>query len=141
MVNAKIDIFGMPFEESSFYSKRFENLETIRYNNNPVTLPVDKKKPITVTSNVGKYSKNPKYSDTWYHNHDKNNHNTADCRAMDKIKQQKKAHFETKSGLRKKYLISLPLFEVINALKAQFISKRTASHKNTTIKIIISPLY
>jgi hypothetical protein len=52
---------------------------------------------------------------------DKNNHNTADCRAIAKFKQQKnnKAHFEAKDGPGKKSLAFLCLFEEINALKSQ----------------------
>jgi hypothetical protein len=50
---------------------------------------------------------------------DKNNHNTADCRAISKFKQQKKARFEAKAGPRKKSLAFLCLFEDINALKRQ----------------------
>jgi hypothetical protein len=48
---------------------------------------------------------------------DKNNHNTADRRAIAKFKQQKKnkACFEAKTGPRKKSLVFL--FEEINALK------------------------
>jgi hypothetical protein len=45
MVNAKIDIFEMTYEESVSYFKRLENLEKIRRTNgpNPSSLPVDKK--------------------------------------------------------------------------------------------------
>jgi hypothetical protein len=48
---------------------------------------------------------------------DKNNHNTADCRAIAKFKQQKKACFEAQAGPGKKSLTFLVLFEEINALK------------------------
>jgi hypothetical protein len=43
MVNAKIDIFEMSYEESVCYFKRLENLEKIRHTNgpNPSSLPVD----------------------------------------------------------------------------------------------------
>jgi hypothetical protein len=51
----------------------------------------------------------------WCHYCDKNNHNTADCRAIAKFKQQKKAHFGAKAGPGKKSLAFL--FEEINALK------------------------
>jgi hypothetical protein len=44
-VNAKIDIFEMPYEESVSYFKPLENLEKIRRTNgpNPSSLPVDNK--------------------------------------------------------------------------------------------------
>jgi hypothetical protein len=53
----------------------------------------------------------------WCHYCDKNNHNTADCRAIAKLKQQKnnKAHFEAKAGPGKKSLAFL--FEEINSVK------------------------
>jgi hypothetical protein len=53
----------------------------------------------------------------WCHYCDKNNHNTADCRAIAKYKQQKnnKAFFEAKAVPRKKSL-AFP-FKEINALK------------------------
>jgi hypothetical protein len=41
------------------------------------------------------------------HYRDKNNHNTVDCRAIDKFKQQKKACFEAKAGSRRKSLAFL----------------------------------
>jgi hypothetical protein len=45
MVNANIDIFETPYEESVSYFKRLENLEKIRRTNgpNPSSLPVDNK--------------------------------------------------------------------------------------------------
>jgi hypothetical protein len=72
----------------------------------------------------------------WCHYCDKNNHNTADCRAMAKFKQKKniKAHFEAKAGPGKKSLAFL--FEEINALKSQLQLKpeKTASSKKRTRK-------
>jgi hypothetical protein len=65
----------------------------------------------------------------WCHNCENNYHNTADCRAIAKFKQQKKAHFETKAGHRKKSLAFLVLFEEINALKRQLKPEKTASSK------------
>jgi hypothetical protein len=67
----------------------------------------------------------------WCHYCDKNNHNTADCRAIAKFKQQKysKAHFEAKAGPGKKSLAFLILFEEINALKRQLKPEKTASSK------------
>jgi hypothetical protein len=60
MVKANIDIFEMSYEESVSHFKSLENLEKIRHTNgaNPSSLPVDNKK--SVTSNVGKSSKNHK---------------------------------------------------------------------------------
>jgi hypothetical protein len=88
MVNANIDIFEMTYEESMSYFKRLENLEKIRHTNgpNPSSLPEDNKKSQTVTSSVGKSSKHHKGSNMWCHCCDKNNHNTADCRAIAKFK-------------------------------------------------------
>jgi hypothetical protein len=92
MVNENIDIFEMTYEESISYFKRLENLEKIRRTNgpNPSSLPVDNKKTVSVTNSVGKSSKIHKGSNMWCHYCDKNKHNTADCRAIAKFKQQKK---------------------------------------------------
>jgi hypothetical protein len=69
-----------------------ENLEKIRHTNGLglTTLPVDNNKSIPVTSIEGKSSKNPKYSNMRCYYCDNNNHNTADCRAIAKFKQQKR---------------------------------------------------
>jgi hypothetical protein len=90
----------MAYEESVSYFKRLENLEKIRRTNgpNPSSLPVDNKKIVSITSSVGKYSKNHRASSMCCHYCDKNNHITADCRAIAKFKEQKKASFEAKSG-------------------------------------------
>jgi mevalonate pyrophosphate decarboxylase len=135
MVNANIDIFEMIFELSDeeyvSYFKCLENLEKIRRTNgpNPSSISVDHKKSVSVTISVGKSSKNHKGSNMWCHYCDKNNHNTAYCRAIAKFKQQKKSHFETKAGPRKKSLAFL--FEKINALKRQLQLKpeKTARSK------------
>jgi hypothetical protein len=99
ILNANIDIFEMSYEESVSYFKRLENLEKVRRTNgpNPSSLPVDNNKRVSVTSSVGKYSKNHKGSNKWYHYCDNNNHNKDDCRAFSKFKQQKKARFEAKT--------------------------------------------
>jgi hypothetical protein len=62
MVNGNIDIFEISDEESVSYFKRLENLEKIRRTNGPnlSSLPVDNNK--SVTSSVGKSSKNHKGS-------------------------------------------------------------------------------
>jgi hypothetical protein len=121
MVNAKIDIFEISYEESVSYFKRLENLEKIRRTNgpNPASLEEDNNKRVSVARNVGKSSKNHKGSNMWYHYCDKNNHKTADCRSIAKFKQQKKNKvcFEAKAGPGKKSLAFL--FEEINALKRQ----------------------
>jgi hypothetical protein len=133
MVNANIEIFEMSYEESDdesvYYFKYFENLENIRRTNgpDPSSLTLDNKK--SITSSVGKPSKNHKGSNMWCHDCDKNNHNTADYRAIAKFKQQKKAHFEAKAGPRKKYLVFLVLFEEIDTLKRQLKPEETASSK------------
>jgi hypothetical protein len=125
MVNANIDIFEMSYEESVSDFKRLENLEKIRRTNgpNPSSLQVDNKKRVSVSSSVGKSSKNHKGSNMWCHYCDKNNHNTADCRAISKVKQQKHACFEAKAGPGKKSLELAFLFEEINALKRQLKPK------------------
>jgi hypothetical protein len=75
MINVNIDIFEMSYEESVYYFKRLENLEKIRHTNgpNPSSLSVDNKKLVSVTSSVGKSSKNYKRSNMWCHYCDKNN--------------------------------------------------------------------
>jgi hypothetical protein len=62
MVNANIDIFEMSYQESVSNFKRLENLEKVKRTNglNLSSLPVDNKKHVSVTSNVGKSSKNHK---------------------------------------------------------------------------------
>jgi hypothetical protein len=136
MVNENIDIIEMTYEESVSYFTHLENLEKIRRTNgpNPSSLSVDSKK--SVTSSVGKSSKNHTGSNMWCHYCDKNNHNTADCRAIAKFKQQKnnKACFEAKAGPEKKSLAFLFLFEEINALKRQLKPEKPASSKKRTKK-------
>jgi hypothetical protein len=133
--NANIDVFEMSYEESVSYFKHLENLENIRRTNGPNTssLPLDKKK--SVSSSVGK-SKNHKGSNMRCHYCEKNNHNTADCRAISRFKQQKKAHFEAKSGPGKKFLAFL--FEEIDALKSQLKPEKTASSKKMKSESILS---
>jgi ribosomal protein S15P/S13E len=136
MVNANIDIFEMSHEKSESYFKCLENLEKIRRTNglNPSSLPVDNKK--SVTSIVGKSSKNHKRSNMWCHYCDKNNHNMADCRAIAKFKQQKKARFEAKAGPGKKSFAFL--FEEINALKRHLKPEKTTSSKKKKPESILS---
>jgi hypothetical protein len=69
MVNAKIGIFEMSYEESVSYFKRLEHLEKIRLTNgpSPTSLPVDNEKRVSFTGIVGKSSKNHKGSNTWCH--------------------------------------------------------------------------
>jgi hypothetical protein len=68
---------------------------------------------------------------------DKNNHNTTDCRAIAKFKQQKKnkACFEAKAGPGKKSLAFL--FEEINALKRQLKPEYTVSSKKMKAQSIL----
>jgi hypothetical protein len=72
----------------------------------------------------------------WCHYCDKNNHNTADCRALAKFKQQKKNKACAKAGPGKKSLAFLVLFEEINALKSklQLKPEKTTSSKKRTRK-------
>jgi hypothetical protein len=141
MVNANIDI-KMSYEESVSYFKHLENLEKIRHTNgpNPSSLPVDTKKGVSVTSSVGKSSKNHKGSNMWCHYCDKNNHKTADCRAIAKFKQQKKnkACFEAKAVPGKNSLAFLFLFEEINSLKRQLKPEKTSSNKKRKAESILS---
>jgi hypothetical protein len=127
MVNAKIDIFEMTYEESVSYFKRLENLEKSRRTNgpNPSSLPLGNKTP--VTSSVEK-SKNHKGSNMWCHYCYKNNHNSADCRAI--AKQQKSACFEAKARPRKKSLTFL--LEEIDALNRQLKPEKTENSKKRT---------
>jgi hypothetical protein len=106
---------------------------------NPSSLPVDNKKTVSVTSSVGKSSKNHNGSNMWCHYCDKNNHKTADCRAIAKFKQQKKnkAHFQAKAGPGKKSLVFLIVFEEINALKRQLKPENTASSKKRKAESIL----
>jgi hypothetical protein len=96
MVNTSIDVFEMSYEESFSYFKLLENLEKIS-GPFPSTLPVDNKKMVSVPNSLGKSSKSSKASSMCCHYCDMNNHNTADCRAISKFKQQIKTHFEAKS--------------------------------------------
>jgi hypothetical protein len=145
MVNAKIDIFVMSYEEYVSYFNHLENLEKIRHTNgpNPSSLPVDKDDKKSLTSIVGKSSKNHKGSNMWCHYCDKNNHNTANFTAIAKFKQEKNnnAFFEAKAGPRKKSLAFL--FKEINLLKSQLQLKpeKTASSKKSTKEGRVHPLY
>jgi hypothetical protein len=71
----------------------------------------------------------------------KNNYNTADGRVIAKIKQQKRACFESKAGPRKKSLAFL--FEEINSLKRnlQLKPEKTASSKKRKAESIFFSLY
>jgi hypothetical protein len=141
MVNANIDIFEITYEKSVSYFKRLENLEKIRCTNgpNPSSVPLDNKKRVSVTISIGKSSKNHMGSNMWCHYCDKNNHNTADCREIDKFKQQKKACFESKAEPGKKSLDFL--FEEINALKRELKPGKTSRSKKRKVESLLSPLY
>jgi uncharacterized protein YchJ len=93
-------------------------------------LPVDNKK--IVGSSVGRY----KVSSLWCHYCEKHNHNTADCRAIAKIKQQKKVCFETKAAPERKYLAFL--FEEINALKRQLKPEKVTKNKKRKVESLLS---
>jgi hypothetical protein len=130
--------FGMSFKESVSYFKGLENLEKIRRTNgpDPSSLPVDNKKRVSVTSSVGKSSKNQKGSNMWCHYCDKNNHNKADFRAIAKFKQQKNnmACFQARDVPGKKSLAFL--FKEINTLRRQLQLKteKTETIKKSTIE-------
>jgi hypothetical protein len=79
----------------------------------------------------------------WCHYCHKNNHNTADCWAIAKFKQQKnnKACFEAKAGPGMKSLAFSFLFEEMNALKRQLKPEKTASSKKSIKEGWIHPLF
>jgi hypothetical protein len=87
IVAANIDIFELSHEETVAYFKRLENLEKIKKTNGMAPLPVDNQK--AVGSSVGRSM----VSSLWCHYCEKNNHNTADFRAIAKMKHQKKGPF------------------------------------------------
>jgi hypothetical protein len=134
MVNANTNIFEMTCEESVSYFKRLENLEKIRRTNgpNPSSLPVDNKK--SVTSSVGRTSKHHMGSNMWCHYCDKNNHNTVDCRAIAKFKQQKKARFEAKAEPGKKSLASISFLKKLMHLNGNRSLKRLQAVSRGTRK-------
>jgi hypothetical protein len=80
MVNANIDIFEMSYEESVSYFKQFEKLDEISLTNgpNPSSLPIKSNLRVSITSSVGKSSKNHKGSNMRCNYCDKYNHNTVD---------------------------------------------------------------
>jgi hypothetical protein len=102
MVNVKIDIFEMSYGESLSNFKRLENLEKIRRTNgpNPSSLSLEINISTSVTISVDKSSKNHKgSSNMWCHYCDKNNHNTADFRAIAKFKKAEKKSFALNPNL------------------------------------------
>jgi hypothetical protein len=139
MVNANIDIFEMIYEESVSYFKPLEKLEKITHINGPsaASLPKDNKK--SFIGSVGKSSKNPKVSNMCCYYCDKNYHNTADCRAFDKFKHQKKACFEAKSRPGKKYLAFI--LDEINALKKLLKLEMTANRNKRKTEYFLISLY
>jgi hypothetical protein len=89
-------IFFKSYEESVSYFKRLENLEKIKRTNKVVpTLPVDNKRKVA-SSSVG-VAVGKKNSKMCCHYCDKNNHNTANCRAFAKAKQRKNGLFDAKA--------------------------------------------
>jgi hypothetical protein len=78
----------------------------------------------------------------WCHYCDKNNHNTADRRAIPKFKQQKKVFFEPIYITKKKVLDNLFLVEEINSLKRQMKLKPewTASSRKKKAKSLLYSL-
>jgi hypothetical protein len=94
----------------------------------------------SVTSIVGKSSKNHKGSNMWCHCCDKSSYNKADCREIAKFKQQKKACFEAKARPGKNSLALLFHFEEIGALNRQLKPEKTASSKKRKAESILSPL-
>ena len=81
-----------------------------------LTVAVDNNTSITSRVGVGPVKKKHK-TKMWCHYCDKNNHNTAKCQEIAKVKQHKKTQYGTKADQGKKALSFL--FEDINALKKQ----------------------
>jgi hypothetical protein len=119
IVNANIDIFEMTYEESVSYFNHLENLEKIKRTNgpNPSSLPVDNKECKSYTSSVGKSSKNHKGSNMWCHYCDKNNHNTANCRAIAKTNSSKRLALKPKMDLERSLWPSFLFFKKLMHLK------------------------
>jgi hypothetical protein len=107
-----------------------ENLEKIKKTNGMATLPVDNKN--TADSSVGR----SKVSSLWHHYCEKSNHNTADCRAFAKMKQQKKVSFETKSGPERESLAFH--FEEIDALHRQLKPEKVSNNKKRKVESLLS---
>jgi hypothetical protein len=111
-----------------------ENLEKIRRTNGPASaVAVDSKKLITSSVEVGK---NNKSCNMWCHYCDKANHNTANCKAIMRAKQHKKAKSESKAVTGKKTLSFL--FEEINALKKQLKPAKGANTKQRKAEFLLS---
>jgi hypothetical protein len=73
-------------------------LEKIRHTNgpNPSSLPVDNENTVSVTSSVGKSSKNHEGPNVWCHYCDNNNYSTADFRAIAKLNIRKRLALKPK---------------------------------------------
>jgi hypothetical protein len=78
----------------------------------------------SVTSSLGIHSNNPKSSEICCHYREKNNQNTADCKAVGKFKQENIPCFQARYGTVKKSLVFL--LKEINILKRQLKHERTA---------------
>jgi hypothetical protein len=136
MVSANIDIFSMTYEDSVAYFKRLENLEKIRKTNGLLSpLTVDYKKTGGSSTVVGLAVGKKKSAKMWCHYCDKNNHNTADCRAIAKAKQRKNGNSEAKAVPGKKSLAFL--FEEINSLKKQ-LNTKIPNSKKRKIETVLS---
>jgi hypothetical protein len=107
-----------------------ENLEKIKKSNEVAPLPVVNKNA------VGSSVCRSKVSSLWYHYCEKNNHNTADCRAIAKTKQQKKVRFEAKSVPKRQSLAFL--FEETNALKRQWKPEKFIMNKKRKVESLLS---
>jgi hypothetical protein len=85
----------------------------------------------SVTNSVGKSSKNPMAPNMSCYYCYKNNHNTADCRAIIKFKKQKKVCGE-------RFLDLLFLLKEFNSFKRQLNPEKTASSKKRKAELILS---
>jgi hypothetical protein len=74
----------------------------------------------------------------WCHYCDKNNHNTADFRAIAKFKQQKRPTLKPKLDPERSLWSSCFLFEEINELKRQLKPEKTESSKKRKAESILS---
>jgi hypothetical protein len=117
----------MFYDESVSYFKHLETLEEIRRTNgpSPVTLPVDNKKIVCVTSGVDNSSKNPKSCRMRCHYSGKIKYKMSDHKEIVNSKQTKKAHFEAKAGSDLERI-----FEEINSFQRQLKPEKTATCNN-----------
>ena len=126
----------MDYKAAISYFIRLKNLDKIRrVNGTSPPVAVDNNTSITSRVGVGPVKKKQK-TKMWCHYCDKNNHNTAECREIAKVKQHKKAQYGTKAVPGKKALSFL--FEEINALKKQLKPAKAENPKKRKAESLLS---